>query len=151
MRQVPGDFLLRPAPLGAALVITGNDFWLKIHAPGVLSGKLSDVGLCFFFPLMIAAAAEWLLWLLVDRARLGAFRPRPTVAAASVALGALYYTSLKLFGVAAELHVALLSALLPGHHFAAVADVTDLACLPIFVLSFRYLARACDNESARPT
>jgi hypothetical protein len=149
-RRVPGDFLLRPAPLGSALLIAGNDFWLKAHAPGVLSGKLSDVGLCFFFPLLLASAAEWLTWL-VDRARGASFTPRPVIARASVALAALYYTSLELSSSVAQLHVALLSALLPGHRFAAVADVTDLVCLPIFVLSFRYLARACGDGPARPS
>ncbi|HEU4578429.1 MAG TPA: hypothetical protein VFS67_09250 [Polyangiaceae bacterium] len=146
-RHAPGDFLIRPAPLGSALLIAGNDFWLKVHAPGVLSGKLSDVGLCFFFPLLIASGAEWLAWLLLDRGT--RFTPRPAIARASVALAALYYTSLKLFDEIASLHVTLLSSLFPGHHFAAVADGTDLVCLPIFVLAFRYLARACELEPAK--
>jgi hypothetical protein len=140
-RLVPGEFLLRPAPFGAALLLAANDFWLKVHAPGVLSGKLSDVALCFLLPLLIASAAEWALWLLVDRPRAAPFTARPAIGSASVALAALYFTSLKLFSAAAELHVALLSALFTGHRFAAVADASDLVCLPIFGLALRYLAR----------
>jgi len=145
---VPGEFLLHPSALGAALLLAGNDFWLKVHAPGVLSGKLSDVALCFLFPLLIASAAEWTAWLLVDLPRARPFTPRPAIGHASIALALLYFTGIKLFSELAELHVALLSSLFAGHHFSAVADASDLICLPIFGLSFRYLARFC--RDARP-
>jgi hypothetical protein len=149
-RLVPGEFLLHPSALGAALLLASNDFWLKVHAPGVLSGKLSDVALCFLFPLLIASALEWAAWLFVDLPRSMPFTPRPVIGHASIALAALYFTGLKLFSEAAQLHVALLSSLLPGHHFAAIADAGDLICLPIFGFSFRYLARSCRGAGSGP-
>lgn len=141
-RLVPAEFLLRPAPLGAALLLAFNDFWLKIRHPGFVSGKLSDVALCFLFPLVIAAVAEWTAWLVFDLPRAAPFTQRPAIAKASVAVAAAYFTSLKLFVGAAKLHVALLSALFPARQFAAVADATDLVCLPIMALAWRFLARA---------
>jgi hypothetical protein len=134
--------LLGAAPLGAALLVAFNDFWLKRHHPGIMSGKLSDVGLCFFFPLLVAAATEWVLWLVAALTKPQQALPQWTLYAASCWFSAAYFTAIKLFDGGAKLHVELLSALLPAHRFRAVADPTDLLCLPIVWLAYRYLVEA---------
>jgi hypothetical protein len=137
-RRVPGEFLLRPEPAGAALVIAFNDFWLKSHHPGVLSGKLSDLGLCFLGPLVVAAVFEWVLRLVTWRKP---FAPLRTVYVASTLLTAAYFVLIKTLPAGARLHVEALSALFSSHHFAAVADPTDLVCLPLVAVAFRFLDR----------
>ena len=137
-RRIPGEFLLRPEPIGAALVIAFNDFWLKPHHPGVISGKLSDIGLCFLCPLVVAAGLEWALRLVTWKKP---FVPRRAVYVASASLTALYFLLIKTLPRGARLHVELLSAIAPSHHFAAVADPTDLLCLPLVIVAFRYLER----------
>jgi hypothetical protein len=141
VRHVPGGHLLRPAPFAAAALIAFNDGYLKRHHPGTLSGKLSDVGLCFFFPLFVVAVVEWAAWLALDLPRARPFRLRAGLQHAGVALGALYFVGIKLFPAGARAHVALLTALFPGRHFRAVADWTDLVCLPLVGVAAWYLAR----------
>jgi len=147
VRRVPGELLLRPAPLVAAAVIAFNDFCLKPRHPGVLSGKLSDIGLCFFFPVFLAAVLEWAAWLLVDLPRSRPLVVRSGLHHAGAAFGALYFVLIKLFPAGARAHVAWLTALVPGKHFRAIADPTDLLCLPIVGLAVWYLAR--ERESSR--
>ena len=138
-RPIPGEFLLRPEPLVAALLIAFNDFWLKPNHPGVVSGKLSDVGLCFLFPLIIAAVLEWALRLLTPRQP---FAPPGALHFVSFGLAAAYFVLIKALPAGARLHVGLLSALVPSHRFSAVADPTDLLCLPLMVVAYRFLWRA---------
>ena len=140
--RAPGEFLLGAAPIGAALLIAFNDFWLKPKYPGVISGKLSDVGLCFFFPLFVAAAAEWMLWPVTALGKSMPALPRPALYAASCWFAAAYFTLIKLFDSGAKLHVELLSTLFPTHGFRAVADPTDLLCLPLVWVAHRYLERS---------
>lgn len=141
VRPVPGDILLHAAPLGAALLVAFNDFFLKPRHPGFVSGKLSDVGLCFFFPVFIAAVLEWADWLFVDLPRSRPFVRRRGLLRAGVVLGALYFIAIKLVPAAADAHAGALHALVPGRRFRAVADPTDLWCLPMVGLAWWYLAR----------
>jgi hypothetical protein len=141
-RRAPGEFLLGAAPIGAALLVAFNDFWLKPRHPGVMSGKLSDLGLCFLFPLLVAAAAEWMLWPATVFAKSAPAVPRPALYAGSCWFSAAYFTGIKLFDGGAKLHVELLSILFPGPSFRAVADPTDLLCLPLVWIAHRYLERS---------
>jgi hypothetical protein len=50
--------LLRPVALLAIALLVINDHVLKARAPGVVTGKLSDVAGLIFFPLLLAAALE---------------------------------------------------------------------------------------------
>ena len=130
--------MLRPEPLAAAALIAFNDFWLKQRHPGFLSGKLSDVGLCFFFPVLIAAVLEWALRLSSWRKP---FAPRHGVYVTSAWLGAAYFVFIKALPAGARLHVAILSAIFPSHRFVATPDPTDLLCLPLVLVAFRFLVR----------
>jgi hypothetical protein len=140
-RAVPGDILVHAAPFAAALLVAFNDFFLKPRHPGFVSGKLSDVGLCFLFPVFIAAVLEWADWLFVDLPRSRPFVRRRGLLRAGVVLGALYFIAIKLVPAAADAHVVALHALVPGRRFRAVADPTDLWCLPTVGLAWCYLAR----------
>ena len=136
--RVPGDFLLRVEPMGAAALVVFNDFWLKPRHPGVLSGKLSDVGLSFLFPVLVAAVLEWALRLVtIGRP----FAPRRSVYVVSAWVAAGYFVLIKAFSAGARLHVELLSALVPRYRFSAVADPTDLVCLPLVLVAYRFLVR----------
>ena len=141
-RRVPGEFLLGVAPLSAALLVVFNDLWLKLQYPGVVSGKLSDVGLCFLLPLLVAAAAEWMLWPVAALRKSALPFSRHALYAGSSCFAAAYFIAIKLFDTGAKLHVAILSTLLPAHGFRAVADPTDLVCLPLTWLAYRHLVRS---------
>lgn len=54
----PGDLLLHPVVLAASAVYAFNDWWLKAHHPGWLSGKLSDVAGMVVLPATMLALAE---------------------------------------------------------------------------------------------
>lgn len=57
----PGDrleALLHPAPLLMLLLLVLNDHVLKVHAPGWLSGKLSDVAGLALLPFVLLALAD---------------------------------------------------------------------------------------------
>lgn len=54
----PGDFLLDPVSLIAIAVLILNDWYVKQHWPGFISGKLSDLAGLIFFPLLLVALAE---------------------------------------------------------------------------------------------
>lgn len=57
-RAVPADALLHPVALAAIGVLLLNDHVLKDAAPGLITGKLSDVAGLAFFPLVLLGAWE---------------------------------------------------------------------------------------------
>ncbi len=71
--QAFGAEFFRAIPLASVAVFGVNNFVLKTHWPGWISGKLSDVTACFFMPLFISACLDALsLRRLRLRVRLGA-------------------------------------------------------------------------------
>jgi hypothetical protein len=56
--RLPAEVLLHPVSLGATALYVLNDWWLKAHWPGVLSGKLSDVAGMVVLPLTLLALLE---------------------------------------------------------------------------------------------
>jgi hypothetical protein len=134
----PGAALLSPVAFASLAVILTNDLWLKRQHPGLLSGKLSDLGLCVFLPLFVAAVIEWAVLLLGSRVR---------VTALPCALAALYFVAIKVWPSATHAHVAGLSLLVPRWHFRAVTDPPDLVCLPALALAWWTLRRASGFRS----
>jgi len=55
--------LFHPLALASVGLLLLNDHVLKLHWPGVLTGKLSDVVGLVFFPLLLAALVEAPRWL----------------------------------------------------------------------------------------
>ena len=82
----PGDFLLHPISLGAIAVLIVNDWYVKQHWPGVVSGKLSDVAGLIFFPLLLVALAELVAMVLGRPWR----APRGTFVAVAVLVGVVF-------------------------------------------------------------
>jgi hypothetical protein len=112
-------WLLHPLPLAAILVTAANDHLLKGSGllPGWVTGKLSDFGGLFFFPLLVAA---------VLRAKTAAAR---TIVV--VATGALF-AAFKLSPRACA-WIAPIAAVRP--------DATDLIALPMLVAAWWWMAR----------
>ena len=54
----PGDLLLHPIAVLSVAVLVINDHVLKGLAPGLLTGKLSDLAGLLFFPLLLASVVE---------------------------------------------------------------------------------------------
>jgi hypothetical protein len=58
VKPTPGDVLVHPLVLAATVLYGFNDWWLKAHHPGLLSGKLSDVAGMIVLPMTMLAVAE---------------------------------------------------------------------------------------------
>jgi hypothetical protein len=57
-KPLPGDFLLRPAPVVAGLLLALNDHELKGRFGDTMTGKLSDAAGLVFVPLLTLAFVE---------------------------------------------------------------------------------------------
>lgn len=139
--RLPGAWLLSPVALGSFALVAWNDLWLKRHHPGALSGKLSDVGLCIFLPIFVAAVLEWATY---------AAGRRADVTRAACAIAALYFAAIKLWPAATHLHVAALGALVPRWHFRAVTDPIDLVCLPAIAIAWWTMRARRPLSAPRP-
>ncbi|MBH23268.1 MAG: hypothetical protein CMH57_02165 [Myxococcales bacterium] len=138
---VPGDVLLHPAAAASVALIVFTDVVLKPSWPGVLSGKLADVGICFLLPLALVALFEWLafgLSWLGGRPWRPAGRPVHTLACV---IAALYFAALQLSPSFVELHLATLHAAFPGHRFVVTPDPWDLLTSPMTLLAWLHLGR----------
>ncbi|MCP3141670.1 hypothetical protein [Pyxidicoccus xibeiensis] len=131
MKRLPAmPEFLAPLPLAAVALMAVNDRWLKPVFHNALTGKLSDVAICFFLPLYVSA-----LLALVTR------WPRATRVKVGAVFTALLFTALKVSQPAADLFCELLRPLgaplgLTG--FRAVADPTDLLMLPLLGAALLY-------------
>ena len=133
--------MLHPAPALAFALVAVNDLWLKAHHPGWLSGKLSDLGLCFLLPVFLVAVGEWGAWVVWRLRRRGHWRAGlGPILLACVVAGA-YFAALQLWPVAAVVHVRALHALAPGRGYAVTPDPSDLLALIAVPLAFLHLAR----------
>ncbi|TNE90033.1 MAG: hypothetical protein EP330_09400 [Deltaproteobacteria bacterium] len=77
---VPGGGLLHPVPLAGLALMVANDHWWRWSWPGVVTGKLSDVGVMLFFPLFLQGVVEL-------------FQSRPLQPSRRVLLGATAFTA----------------------------------------------------------
>ncbi|NMO20321.1 hypothetical protein HPC49_22980 [Pyxidicoccus fallax] len=126
---------LAPLPLAGVALMAVNDRWLKPALHNALTGKLSDVAICFFLPLYLSA-----LLALVTR------WPRSTRFLLGAGVTALLYTALKVSQPAADLFCDVLAVIgsplgFTGP-FRAVADPTDLVTLPLVFAAVLYGRRA---------
>ena len=145
----PGDGVLTPwVPLCIALLVV-NDHLLKESFPGMVTGKLSDLGGLAFFPVLLATAVELATGAVV----------RPRAAAALVLLTGLVFAATKTLPAAAASYghaIGLLQWPLRalwhgGAPFAAapvVVDPTDLLALPAQWLPWVLLRRRARLSAA---
>lgn len=125
---------MHPVALTAIALLVVNDHVLKQLAPGVVTGKLSDVAGLVFFPLLLAACAE----------KAGVRRGLSMIVVATIAT-AIAFAAVKLWTPAGDAYRVALAALqwpfraahalLAGHampglgRVSLVADPTDLVAL----------------------
>jgi len=134
---------LSPLPLCAVALMAVNDRWLKPAFHNALTGKLSDVAICFFLPLYVSA----LLALVTGW-------PRTRRVAAGALFTACLFTALKVSQPAADLFCALLGPLgapLGLTRFQAWADPTDLVTLPLVWAAVRYSGAASRERPSFPS
>jgi len=125
-----GEFFA-PLPLAALALTVINDVWLKPRFHSDLTGKLSDVGLCFFMPLLLSEL-------------LGIFFGIPTRARlwAGALVTAVVFTGQEIVPPFARLALSTLRVIGPrlGIHgvFELTSDWTDLFCLVLIPMAFWY-------------
>jgi hypothetical protein len=120
------------APLGAVVLLVANDRVGKPLFHNAVTGKLSDVAICFLLPLLVSAAlglfvrwrGEWRLWVgAVTGAAVFALLEMSDVA------GGLFLRALRLVGIAGVLT-------------RDPTDLAALACVPLAVAYGRMRLRA---------
>jgi hypothetical protein len=123
--------LFGPLPVALLALWVVNDVYLKPAFHNFVTGKLSDVAVCFVMPLFVSE----LLGLTLGLA------PKRRLAAGAVTTAVLF-TALEVVPAASALAVALLRGLGPylglGRSFAMTSDWTDLACVPMVLLAYGY-------------
>ncbi len=142
MKRLPAmPEFLAPLPLCAVALMAVNDRWLKPTFHNALTGKLSDVAICFFLPLYLSAMLALLTrW------------PRERRVAVGAGITVCLFTALKVSQPAADLFSALLTpvgAPLGITAFRAWADPTDLIVLPLVWAAVRF-SRAASREAQSP-
>jgi hypothetical protein len=126
---VAGDGLLHPVPLAAIAILIVNDHILKAVAPGLLTGKLSDIAGLVFFPLLLQASWE----VAVGVAGTNRLAERRVLVVA-IAVTALLFCSIKVIPAANDL----ISRLLGVFGTAVISlDPTDLIALPALLVALR--------------
>jgi len=125
-----GEFFA-PLPLAALALCVVNDVWLKPAFHSALTGKLSDVAVCFFMPLLLSEL-------------LGIFcgwAPRRRLLAGAIVTASLF-AALEVVPPFTRLALDVLDRVGPylGLHrrFRMTSDWTDLACLLLVPVSLAY-------------
>jgi len=158
-RPTPGDALLQPLAIAAIALLLLNDHLLKSIAPGVLTGKLSDIAGLVFFPLLLVAVVELAL------AAAGRWSgPDPRLITAAVAATGIAFAAVKLVPGAegvyeqvlglAQWPFRALAALIAGGSAAGVPtrvdltrDTTDLVALVALWIPLEVGARRASRGS----
>jgi hypothetical protein len=125
-----GEFFA-PLPLAALALCFVNDVWLKPAFHSELTGKLSDVAVCFFMPLLLSEllgiSCGW--------------PPRRRLLAGAIATASLF-AALEVVAPFTRLTLNLLERVGPylgiQRRFRMTSDWTDLACLLLVPASFAY-------------
>lgn len=122
------EFFAAP-PLAAVTLLVANDHFLKARFHNAVSGKLSDLAICFAMPLFLSASLE----------SVTSLAPRARLAAGALATVAVF-SALKVSPAVAEVYCRVLDAAWSwaGLQFHAVADRTDLFCLPMTLIAVLY-------------
>jgi len=125
-----GEFFA-PLPLAALALCIVNDVWLKPAFHSALTGKLSDVAVCFFMPLLLSE----LLGIFC------AWPPRRRLLAGAIVTASLF-AALEVVAPFTRLALDVLDRVGPylaiHRRFRMTSDWTDLACLLLVPVSFAY-------------
>jgi hypothetical protein len=134
-----GEFFA-PLPLAALALMVVNDRWLKPAFHDAVTGKLSDISVCFFMPLFVSEVLGITLGLRPNwRLRIGA------------AVTATLYTAQEVVPPFTRLALRVLRTIGPllGIHgrFQLTSDWTDLACLALIPAALVYGSRRLSGPS----
>ncbi len=136
-RWIPPEFI-HPLPLVAVGLMAVNDHWLKHLFHNSVTGKLSDLAGCFFFPLYVSALLSVLTrWGLRDRLLAGL--------AVTVAIFAPIKCSNAASAIAAQILTAAGAPLGMGP-YRNVADPTDLIALVCAIGAVAWALRRARND-----
>jgi hypothetical protein len=120
-----------PLPIAALALLVTNDLWLKPLFHNALTGKLSDVAVCFLMPLFLSELLGIAFaWPAGRRLRVAAV------------VTAVIFTALEVVPPVTRWALAGLSAVGPflgiAGRFRMTTDWTDLCCLLLIPLAVRY-------------
>ncbi len=136
-----GEFLA-PLPLTAVALMVVNDRFLKTRFHSALTGKLSDIAVCFFMPLFVSELLG-LAFGLAPRIRL-------TIGAV---VTALLYTGLEVVPPVTAFALRWLTRVGPYvgvvRPFRMTSDWTDLFCLALIPLAVAYGLRRVEPAYSR--
>jgi hypothetical protein len=125
-----GEFFA-PLPLAAVTLMVINDVWLKPVLHSELTGKLSDVAVCFFMPLFVSEILG-IVFGIPPRARL----------LAGALFTALLYAGLEVVPPFTRLVLRALALIGPhigiARPFRMTSDWSDLLCLALVPLAVAY-------------
>jgi hypothetical protein len=122
--------LAAPLPVAAVLLMVVNDRVLKPRFHNALTGKLSDIAICFFLPLFVSALLA-IVWRSRPRTRL----------LVSAALAAFVFVGQEIWPAfqSAFLHMLhMVGGPLGLRSFALTTDATDLWALAMVPLAIAY-------------
>ena len=132
-----GEFFA-PLPLAALALTVVNDVWLKRAFHSELTGKLSDIGICFFMPLFVA---ELLGIVFGTTARLRLW--------VGAIVTAVLYIGQEVVPPFTRFALAVLRTVGPRlgihGHFGLTSDWTDLFCLVLIPLAVVYGRRRVER------
>lgn len=136
-----GEFFA-PLPLLALVLLVVNDTVLKPKLHSELTGKLSDIAVCFLMPLFVSELLGLAL----------AMRPSLRLGLGAT-ITATLYTLLEVWPPFTRFVLELLSGIGPWlgieRPFRMTSDVTDLYCLALIPLAVLYGNRRLDASRAR--
>jgi len=132
-----------PLPLAAVGLLVVNDRFLKPAFHSAVTGKLSDVAICFFLPLFVSELAG-----LVFR-----WAPRRRLLFGAV-VATVVFASLEVVPPVTRLALRVLGTVGPlvgvAGPFRMTSDWTDLLCLLFVPLAVAYGRRRLDGGGAPP-
>jgi hypothetical protein len=125
-----GEFFA-PLPLMAVAIMVVNDTWLKPTFHSELTGKLSDIAVCFFMPLFLSELLGLTLGL------------RPTMRlCAGAFVTTVLYVGLEIVPPVTKFALGVLEAVGPylgiSRRFRMTQDWTDLLCVVLVPLAVMY-------------
>jgi hypothetical protein len=146
-------------PLGALALMALNDHFLRLRYPGVVTGKISDFCVLLFFPALLTASCDLLLFIAdvvaraVSRGRVSVpYRLTKLKVILSAVLSGLILAMINISVPARDLLLGVASRLDVFHLFRAfrvTMDATDLVALVVLPLSVWWGYRVVDRQSAR--
>ena len=129
-----------PAPLAAVALMALNDHALKARFHNAVTGKLSDVAVCFFLPMLISGV-------------LGLVLPARLTLARRLAIGgvttAIVFVALELSDTAGAIFARIITTMggpLGVHRVVLTRDLTDLVTLVMIPLGCLYALKMFDRR-----